>query len=184
MIYPTKVDAWIRIMAPLSVVLPVGVGMHVVTSGNAQTTYGWHLIFSSLLLFSMPYFQFWPVTYDPGASSADGEPILLVRCGCYLRWEIPIGEIREVRPSRNSASGPAWSLDRLEVVASSPSVWPGSPSGWWHNSLLISPSGSRASLLISPKDRDGFLDELARRAGDLERNGDRLLRRVEAATAH
>jgi hypothetical protein len=31
------------------------------------------------------------------------------------------------------------------------------------------------SLLISPRDRDGFLDELARRANHLERVGDSLI---------
>jgi hypothetical protein len=84
-------------------------------------------------------------------------PILLVRSG-LLRYEIPLAQISEVRPSPEAWSSPAWSLDRLKVV-------------------YPTRSGFHRSLLISPRDRDGFLDELARSANNWERIGSSLLRK-------
>jgi len=63
---------------------------------------------------------------------------LLVRSGPF-RWRIPLQEIVAVRELNSLRSGPALSMDRLEV----------------------SYSGRR--LLISPADKAGFLAELQRR---------------------
>jgi Bacterial PH domain len=86
---------------------------------------------------------------------------LLVRSGLF-RYKIPLAQISEVRPSAEALfsfpATPAWSLDRLKVV-------------------YPTRSGFHRSLLISPRDRDGFLDELARRANHLERDGSSLLRK-------
>jgi hypothetical protein len=87
-----------------------------------------------------------------------GSGRLLVRCGPF-RWSEPLGRIEEVRPSRSWASAPALSLDRLEV------------RGRW------------SSLLISPADRDWFLDRLAAASPGLERRGDRLVRRAGPGVA-
>ncbi len=82
---------------------------------------------------------------------------MLVRCGRRLRYRIPLADIREVRPSAELGSSPAsWSYDRLKVVYRSGSI--------------------HRSLPISPRDRDGFRDELARRANHLQRDGDSLVR--------
>ncbi|RXQ99680.1 PH domain-containing protein [Pseudoxanthomonas composti] len=62
---------------------------------------------------------------------------LLVRCGPF-RWRIALSEIRAVTPTRSLMSGPALSLDRLRV-----------DYGRWR------------SVLISPRERQAFLDELA-----------------------
>ena len=59
---------------------------------------------------------------------------LLVQSGIF-RWQIPISEIESITPTRNPLSSPAASLDRLDVRY----------------------SGGR-SLLISPRDRDRFLE--------------------------
>ena len=82
-----------------------------------------------------------------------------------LRYEIPIAGIREVRPSKSVLSSMSWSYDRIEVIS---------------RSLK---GGYAGSLMISPKDRDAFLDDLVRRAGDLVRVGDRLTRRQETHAA-
>ena len=79
---------------------------------------------------------------------------MLVRCGRLVRYQIPLAEIREVRPSAELGSSPAsCSYDRIKVKY-----------------------GVYRYLLISPRDRDRFLDELARRANHLERDGDSLVR--------
>ncbi len=166
MVYRTKVDAWLPMVASLAFVLPFGIGLYILISGDGPASIGWLLMGVSGFVVVILLLLAWPVNYDPGATRADGEPILRVRGGLLLRYEVPIAWISEVRPSRNPLSSPAWSLDRLEIVYRSPSGLP--PS---------------FPLLISPRDRDGFLDELARRAGDLGREGDRLLRRHDAPAA-
>ena len=166
MIYRTKVDPWLPMVVSLAFVLPVAIGLYILTSGDGPASIGWILIAAGGLTVAILLVLGWPVTYDPGATRADGEPILLVRGGLLLRYEVPIAWISEVRPSSNPLSSPAWSLDRLEIVYRSPSKLP--PS---------------FPLLISPRDRDGFLDELARRAGNLDRDDDRLLRRQDMPAA-
>ncbi|HTV51102.1 MAG TPA: PH domain-containing protein [Steroidobacteraceae bacterium] len=68
---------------------------------------------------------------------------LIVHAGPFA-WRIPLREISAVRPSRSARSGPALSLDRLEI-------------SW----------GTGRSLLISPRDQAGFLALLHRRAPQL-----------------
>jgi hypothetical protein len=58
---------------------------------------------------------------------------LEVRSGPF-RWSIPLNEITEVRKSRSVLSSPALSLDRMEVKY-----------------------GRGRSILLSPRDRGGFL---------------------------
>ncbi len=66
---------------------------------------------------------------------------LVARSGPF-RWTIPIAEIRAVEPTRNPLSSPALSLDRLAISY-----------------------GRGQSLMISPRDRTGFLAALdSRRA--------------------
>ena len=78
---------------------------------------------------------------------------LIVRHG-VCRQRIPLVEISTVYPTRNPLSSPALSLDRLHVQFG---------------------RGFFKSVMISPADRDRFLDDLAHLAG-LRREGDRLYR--------
>lgn len=79
---------------------------------------------------------------------------VVVRHG--LVWQrIPLADITEVYPTRNPLSSPALSLDRLHI---------GFGAGFFK------------SAMISPRDKQGFLTELAARTG-LHRDGDRLTRR-------
>jgi hypothetical protein len=76
---------------------------------------------------------------------------LVVRFGlCHPR--IPLAEIKEVTPTRNPLSSPALSLDRLWVQC-----------------------GTGDAVMISPAERNRFLDDLAEKAG-LKREGNRLVR--------
>jgi hypothetical protein len=76
---------------------------------------------------------------------------LTVRYG-LCRQRIALPDIWKVYPTHNPLSSPALSLHRLRVKFS-------------HGK----------SVMISPADRDGFLDDLAQKTG-LKRDGDRLLR--------
>ncbi len=66
---------------------------------------------------------------------------LRVRCGPF-RWRVALAEILSVTPTRNPLSSPAPSLDRLCIEY-----------------------GSGKSIMISPKDKEAFLDELELRRG-------------------
>ena len=167
MIYRTKIGSNFRICGSVIAILSVG-GLAVLILGIALLDLGIALLGSFFLTVGLAFIALvhliiWPMEYDPGASGADGEPILLIRCGRLVRYRIPLAEISEVRPSFELLSSPAsCSYDRIKVV-------------------YPSRSGVYRSLLISPRDRDGFLDELARRTNHLVRDGDSLVRKDRAA---
>ena len=64
---------------------------------------------------------------------------LVVRSGPFT-WRVPLAEISAVRLSNSARSGPALSMDRLEILY-----------------------GSRRSILVSPADKEEFLALLQRR---------------------
>lgn len=76
-----------------------------------------------------------------------GDRELLVRSGPF-RWRIAIDGIESIRPSRSPLSSPALSLDRLEITY-----------------------GGGRRLLISPEDREGFLEAIVARSRHLHRAG-------------
>ncbi|NNL86521.1 MAG: PH domain-containing protein [Myxococcales bacterium] len=78
---------------------------------------------------------------------------LLVRCG-PLRYRVPLADIDSVTPSRNPASSPAGSLDRVQIR--------------W--------ASEERSLLISPEPRAAFLQKLAQRCPQLRFDGSALVR--------
>jgi hypothetical protein len=66
---------------------------------------------------------------------------LVARCGPFT-WRIPLGEVTAIRESNSVRSGPALSMDRVEIVY-----------------------GGGRSLLISPVDKARFIATLERMAG-------------------
>ena len=66
---------------------------------------------------------------------------MLVICSGPFRWRIPVKEISSIEPSRSPVSGPALSLDRLCIRYGNP----------------------HRIMLISPRDRSGFMQEFERR---------------------
>ena len=70
-----------------------------------------------------------------------------------FRWRIAIESIESIRPSRSPVSSPALSLDRLEIRY----------------------SGDRR-MLISPRDREGFLVAVVSRSRHLHRAGEHVRR--------
>lgn len=86
-----------------------------------------------------------PVSYGLDATH------LIVRHG-LLRRPIGLGDILSVEPARSLLASPALSLDRL---------------------LVGFGDGAFDSVMISPRERERFLQELSRDAG-LERDGERL----------
>lgn len=68
---------------------------------------------------------------------------LVAHCGPFT-WRIPLAEISEVRESHSTRSGPALSMDRLEIVY-----------------------GGGKVLVISPADKPAFIMALRRSAPNL-----------------
>src|SRR5688572_4201472 len=74
-----------------------------------------------------------------------GATVLSVRSGPF-RWTIPLDQIQSVVPSNDPTASPACSLDRLAI-------------GY---------SGNVEPLLISPENREAFLETLIRRCPALQ----------------
>lgn len=70
-----------------------------------------------------------------------------------FRWRIAIDSIESIRPSRSPVSSPALSLDRLEIRY----------------------DGDRR-ILVSPRDREGFLAAVVERSQHLHRAGEHVRR--------
>jgi len=66
---------------------------------------------------------------------------LLVRCGPF-KWRVPIEQITTITPTSNPLSSPALSLDRLRIDY-----------------------GRGQSIMISPKDKSQFIQDLESRRG-------------------
>lgn len=71
---------------------------------------------------------------------------LMVRSGPF-RWRVPTDSISHVRPTRSWLAGPALSFDRLELI------------------------GAHGSLLVSPRDRRAFLEQLKSAAPHVDMQG-------------
>jgi len=143
--YPSKVDAW---LALLLLVMPVGVVLAwiaALTSGSNDDLIG--AVIASVLVVGILFGLVYPMRYG----LCDKQ--LEVRFG-LVRSRIPLTDITKVEPTRNPLASPALSLDRLSIVSG---------------------PGLTGTVMISPADRDGFLNELASKAG-LKRVGDRLER--------
>ncbi|MCL4409459.1 MAG: PH domain-containing protein [Gammaproteobacteria bacterium] len=69
------------------------------------------------------------------------DTMLLVRSGPF-KWQVPVNQINSVTPTLNPLSSPALSLDRLQINY-----------GRW------------GSIMISPKDKEAFIQDLEKRCG-------------------
>jgi membrane protein YdbS with pleckstrin-like domain len=73
---------------------------------------------------------------------------LTVRAGFIVNTRIPVNTITEIKPSNNPLSAPAMSLDRLEIRY-----------------------GSKDLIVVSPKDRQNFVEHLVRLHPDIVLKG-------------
>jgi hypothetical protein len=145
-VFETKRDSW---LVALSWASAFGMLFAAMALWRAPVPFAFRLLMGVLLV-AMAAFVIW-VLYGTRYTLTDS--VLVARSGPF-RWVIPLEEILEVFPTRNPLSSPACSLDRLCIRYRS------RPSG----------------IMISPKDAEGFLRELAARSPGLLRKGDRVLR--------
>lgn len=147
MVYRSKKDLWLFGLVWAAVLAPLAVGLFNLVGGNAEV--GWVLLRVGVVTAAAVLFTTYPLNYE----ITSGE--LVARSG-LMRWRVPLASIQEVTPSRNPASSPAWSLDRLRVE-------------------YLKGTETRA-LYISPEDKAAFLSDLAESTPGLELRGDRAVR--------
>ena len=140
--YHTKIDAWIVILVGAIFVFVFGFNLLMILilrTVSLATLLGPAIALGVLVLFACLSV---PLYYEIASTN------LVVRCG-ILRWTIPLASIQRVFPTRNPINGPALSLDRLQVD--------------------YVKDGVTRFILISPKDKLGFLSDLAQRGVDLNK---------------
>jgi hypothetical protein len=144
--YPSKVDWWMALLLCVPPVASVAVCVAMAAGGRAAE---WPAGLAAVLTVLGIYVGFvFPMCYGMD------DTYLIVRFG-VCRQRIPLANITDVRPTRNLlTSSLALSLDRHRVQ--------------------YGPSFFQA-VMISPADRERFLDELAQKAG-LTRDRERLVR--------
>jgi hypothetical protein len=143
--YPSKIDWWLAVI--LCVPPLAALTTCVVFALASMTTELLVGVALVVLVLGIYFGLVFPMRYGLDDTN------LLVRFG-LCRQRIPLAEISEVTPTHNPLSSPALSLDRLRVQFG---------------------PGIFKAVMISPADRNRFLDELAQKAG-LKRDGDRLFR--------
>lgn len=145
--YPSKIDWW---LVPL-LALPPFAGLAVTTQALIQKNWLETLIGVGVFAFVILLYT---VVIFPIRYGIDRE-VLVVRAGLF-RKEIPLNTIQRVYPTMNPLSSPALSLHRL-CIEFGPKFY--------------------ERVLISPKERKLFLDELAQKA-NLACEGEKLWREV------
>jgi hypothetical protein len=143
--YRSKVDWWLGVLLGLAPALVVVGGVLAVVGGAPSDAYA---AVGGLAVLGAVYGGLvLPMRY--GMSDRE----LVVRHG-LVRQRIRLADITEVKRTRSPLSSPALSLDRLAVKFG---------------------EGMFRSVMISPLEREAFLEELARKAG-LARDGEGLRR--------
>ncbi len=127
-VYRSKVDLWLVIVA---VAAPIVLLDFILDGVNTADIFAElmavAIVVAVLGIFAWLYFSTrYTITGD----------FLMVKAGPFS-WIIPIEDISSIEPTRNPASSPALSLDRLLIRY-----------------------GKSAELIISPKDKEAFMTEL------------------------
>lgn len=141
--YPSKVDLWLAVLLLAMPIAVVVAWIMALTSGSSDDLIA--AVVASVLVVVILFGLVYPMRYGLD------DKHLIVRFG-LVRTRIPLADITNVEPTRNPLASPALSLDRLSIVSG---------------------PGLTGTVMISPSDREKFLDELASKAG-LKRVGNRL----------
>ncbi|HYH86341.1 MAG TPA: PH domain-containing protein [Pyrinomonadaceae bacterium] len=149
MIYRSKKDWWLVGLVWGGVLAPFAFGLFNLFAPGGNLQLGWALVRVGVVASAAVLITTFPLNYEIT------ETHLVARSG-VMRWRVPLDSIEEVRPSRNPASAPTWSLDRLRVE--------------------YLKNGRARALYISPEDKRAFMRDLADGVPGLEMRGDRVVR--------
>ena len=151
MTYHSKKDWWLFGLAWGVVLGLLAVGLLTALAPFGNPALGWALVRAGAGALLAVLLTTYPLDYEITRAE------LVARSG-FMRWRVPLADIREVAPTRSAASAPAWSLDRLRVE--------------------YVKGGRPRALLVSPSDKRAFMRDLADAAPGLELRGDRVVRDV------
>jgi hypothetical protein len=146
--YRSKIDEWLGLLLATVIVIEIGIGGLFLVA--PPVTRGAGLLIAAGC-FAVAGLLAWIVL---GTLYEIGDGVLLARSGPF-RFRVPLDGIRAVSPSRNPLSAPACSLDRLRID------YEVGGRGRW--------------LLVSPKDKEGFLEALRDTVPGSRIEGDRLV---------
>lgn len=149
MIYRSKKDFWLVALVWGSTLLPLAIGVFNLFAPGGNPQLGQTLVCVGVVAVATVLITTFPLNYEIT------ETHLVARSG-VLRWRVPLDSIEDVRPSRNPASAPTWSLDRLRVE--------------------YRKGASTRTLYISPEDKRAFMRDLAGSVQGLELRGERIVR--------
>jgi len=130
MIRPSKIDIWIALLLVAGPLILINLGIYLHKTGEEQNSL--ICISAGMLIGVVTWILAFPCQYTLEDKS------LLAQSG-ILKWRIPYAEIQTVELSNSILSGPALSLQRIEVQY------------------------DRGRILISPNERDLFLKELRKK---------------------
>ena len=147
MLYRSKKDWWLFGLVWGAALAPLAAGLFLLLASGGEP--GWVLVRTGVVVVAAVVLTSYPLNYEITSDE------LIARCG-VMRWRVPLSSVEEVRPSRNPASAPTWSLDRLRVE-------------------YLKGAETRA-LYVSPEDKAAFMRDLADAAPGLEMRGDRVVR--------
>jgi hypothetical protein len=133
-VFRSKVDA--KLWA-IGLAMPAVALIAIITSPRLSTGLLWLPVIATVLVAAIVVWMVLSTYYEFKGDT------LVAHSGPFC-WRIPLKEISAVRESGSVRSGPALSMDRLEIVF-----------------------GAGRVLLISPEDKAGFLAALRRRAPQL-----------------
>jgi len=140
--FVTAIDTWLGVMMAGCVLCAIALPVAHLTGMMGQgQPWSPAVVFLPLVIMSLSLILAVPCFYE-----IEGDT-LVVRSG-LLRRRIPVRAIESVRQTTSMVSAPAWSLDRLEILY-----------------------GRGHRVLISPRERSGFLRALQAAAPQLEWEG-------------
>jgi hypothetical protein len=104
-----------------------------------QENYNYSFVsnFPHLIIYSLVIFLIWLPIFSTYYLIENNQLIIK---SMIFRWKINISDITQIEPTHNPLSSPALSLDRLKII--------------------YMKNGRIASVMISPKDKEGFLNAL------------------------
>ena len=130
-VFPSKVDAWLILL----IVFLIG-GVFSVILFVSKSAPGPPLV----VVVVTPLAALGLVLWSFGSTYYVIDGGTLVAKSSFLTWRVEIRSIVEITPTRSTASAPAMSLDRLAI--------------------RYRKGGSVRTILVSPKDKGGFLHAL------------------------
>ncbi|MFT4100798.1 MAG: PH domain-containing protein [Burkholderiaceae bacterium] len=126
-VYNSKIDAWLLVVLLGAMAMSIHASAEVL---SARPATWWLLLFTAVLGIVLPIWLLFGTRYILQPDR------LTIRCGPF-KWRVPVSDITSVTPTRNPLSGPALSLDRLQIDY-----------------------GTGKSILISPRDKERFIKQV------------------------